>query len=326
MRRALPLALAALAALSCSGGDGAPAGGPAPGAAPGSRGATSAPEAPDWERPRALLALSGDDLARRLGSFEWTAAVEWTASRGGERRVRAVERHQVRQLADGAFRVLSELDPGLGEGSGTGREVVFAGGTTYARSLPAPFRARPTDRGRDARRARDETLGLAADVAALYGDALRLEPAGEVEVLGRRARRFTLALAPDAERPAPPPRPFPASGPDEDTRRRLAFLDGRLPLSVKGEVAFDAETGAPLRVRLDGALGVAGDRAARTAIQLSQQVKALGGKVAAVTAPENALPDARKPAGVADALEAAGLRKRADAEREERAAPADEAE
>jgi hypothetical protein len=39
-------------------------------------------------------------------------------------------------------------------------------------------------------------------------------------------------------------------------------------------------------------------------------VKALGGKVAPVAAPRGALPDARRPPGVAAALEAAGLKQK----------------
>ena len=53
----------------------------------------------DWDRPASALELGPEDVAARLGSFEWTAAVEWTiARREGEdaRRIRAVERHHVR--------------------------------------------------------------------------------------------------------------------------------------------------------------------------------------------------------------------------------------
>ena len=42
------------------------------------------------------------------------------------------------------------------------------------------------------------------------------------------------------------------------------------------------------------------------------QLKALGGEVTAVAAPKPALPDERKASGVANALEAAGLKKRGE--------------
>jgi hypothetical protein len=279
----------------------------------------------DFARPDAALALGADDVARRLGSFEWTAAVEWTVSRQGDdaQRVRAVERHRVRQSATGEFEVVADVDPGLGPGSETGKEVIFAGGTTYARAKPAPFRARPTDRGRDARRFRDESFFIAAQVLRLYGEALAVAPAGEVTVLGRPARRFKLSLVKGATPPAATPRPAGAPEPDPDTRRRLRFLEGRLPASADGELVLDAAHGVPLRVRLAGAFTVKDEPGVRATVELLAQVRAVGGEVAAIAAPKGALPDERKPAGVAAALDAAGLRKREDG-KAGRAEPADE--
>jgi hypothetical protein len=269
--------------------------------------------------PEASLALGPDEVARRIGSFEWTAAVEWSFSRPGDppARVHALERHRVRQSATGEFEVESEIDPGLGEGSLSGRTVIFVGGTTYARSRYAPFgrfRERPSDRGRDARRTRDESFGVLSDLARLYGPALAIAPEGEATVLGRAGRKYRLALAKQAAPPAPSAdgRVFPGGEPDADTRRRLAFLEGPLPLAADGELVLDAETGIPLRARLRGAFGVTGDRTARAQVEVVAQVRALGAAVGAVVAPQGALPDARKPPGVSGALEAAGLKERGE--------------
>jgi hypothetical protein len=64
-------------------------------------------------------------------------------------------------------------------------------------------------------------------------------------------------------------------------------------------------------VKLTATFSVEGDPAARASVEVVAQVKALGGAVAAVAAPK-ALPDERKPAGVTNALEAAGLKKRGE--------------
>jgi hypothetical protein len=271
----------------------------------------------DWSRPEAALAMDAGEAARRIGSFEWTAAVDWTVSREGDppRQVHVTERHRVRQAASGEFEAESELDPGEGPASRSGRTVVYAGGVTYARSLHAPFgafRTRPTDRGRDARRFRDESYGMLADLARLAGPAFRIEPAGDTTVQGRAARRFDLTLAKDAavEPAAMPPvdRVFGQGGPDEDTLRRLRFLEGQVPLAAKGELVADAATGAPLRVHLRATFGVRDDPKVRAQVELRGGVRALGGAVAAIAAPKDALPDERKPPGVSDALEAAGLK------------------
>lgn len=281
--------------------------------------------APDLGEPRRLLDLDADEAARRLGSLDWRGAVKLQVTRQGDSaaRVQQVERHRVRQLASGEFEVESELDGGGGPGAVTGKQVIWAGGMTYARSRFAPFRVRPTDRGRDARRYRDESFGLLADLARLYGPALVLTPAGEEQALGRPARRFTLALAPGPTAPpAPDGRAFGTGGPDADTRRHLAFLDGRVPVAASGELLLDAATGVPLRGTLRGAFSVKDDPRVRVQVEVTAEVRAVGEKVASVVAPKDPLPDARKPAGVAAALEQAGLKARD--RKAEAAEPADE--
>lgn len=319
--------LAVLVALSfaCSeGADGGAAGdrtGPAP----------APPAAFDWERPTAALDLLPEEIAGRLGSFEWTAALEWSVSREGDdaRRVRVVERHRVRQSASGEFEAGADVDPGLGPGSETGKEVVYAGGMTYARARFAPFRERPTDHGRDARRFRDESFLAARSIARLLGPSLELRPAGDTQVLRRPARKLSVALArgaPAAPRP-PAARAAPEAPLDEDTGRRRAFLAGLRAQSASGELVLDAATGAPLRVRLAAAFAVEGEPRARVSLELLAQVKALGAEVAAVVPPRGAQPDERKAAGVAGALEAAGLKKPAEEPEsgKGRAEPADDA-
>jgi hypothetical protein len=288
----------------------------------------AAPAVVDWERPAALLVLDAGEAARRVGSFEWSGAAAFTATTRADsgHRVHVSERHRVRQLGSGEFEVEAETDDERGPGGVVGKQVLFTGGLTYARARFAPWRERPTDHGRDARRFRDESFTLVGDLARLYGPALQLTAAGEGQLLGRPVKRYAVALA--AEAPASSagadPRVFPAGGADEETRRHLAFLDGRIPLSATGEVLFDAATGVPLKARLAGAFGVKDDPRVRVQVEASGEVKTLGAKVAAINAPKNALKDSRKPAGVAAALERAGLQTREKAGG--KAEPADEPE
>ncbi len=245
-RAALALGLAALAA--CSRGAPPPAGAD-PAAGPSAAGGPVA--GLDWDHPAALLAMDAGEAARRLGSLDWagTASFTVTTRADGATRVHVAERHRVRQSAGGEFEADAEIDEGRGPGGEAGKHVVFVGGLTYARAQFAPWRERPTDHGRDARRFRDESFTMAGDLARLQGPALVLTAAGEAQVLGRTARRFVVTLA--REVPATPaaadPRVFPAGGPDPETRRHLAFLDGRIPVAAGGEVLFDDRTGVPLR-------------------------------------------------------------------------------
>jgi hypothetical protein len=304
--RTTAIVLVLLLSAACSRRGGEARDGGAPSARPASA-------AFDWERPGTALSLSADEVTARLGSFDWSATVEWTVSREGEdaRRVHVVEHHRVHQAATGEFEVRAEVDPGQGPGALAGKEIVWTGGMTYARARFAAWRERPTDRGRDARRYREESFLAPRDVVALVGPGLELRPAGETAVLRRSARRFQVALGTGAA-PAPPPARPGDPAPDEDTSRRRAFLDGLRPQSATGEVLLDSASGAPLRVKLSATFAVANDPAARANVEVVAQVKALGGEVAAVAAPRPTLPDERKASGVANALEAAGLKKRGE--------------
>jgi hypothetical protein len=186
---------------------------------------------------------------------------------------------------------------------------------TYARALPAPFRERPTDRGRDARRFREDSFGLARSVAALCGPRLLLEASGRDALLGREGLRYQLSLGPEGAKGAAAPAPgFQAS--DPATALRQGFLRGAAPTAVRGELLVDAQTGAPLRVRLEATFAAPAGTDAQpgpaVSVVVASQVKALGGEVKAVAAPSAALPDERKPAGPSPALEAAGLKKRGE--------------
>ncbi len=305
----LPLTLAAVALLaSCSRGD------------PDARNRLFAREegrgtarAFDPAQPEAALAATADEVASRLGSFEWAGAVEWSVSRSPGAPLHVTEQHHVRQSSTGEFEVRADVDPGLGPSAVQGKEIRYVGGMTYARALPAPFRQRPTDRGQDARRFREDSFGLVRSVAAMIGPALRIEPEGGAVVMGRQALRYRLSLG----QVAPPkseaaPAGFQAK--DPDTAARQGFLKGATPRQAQGELLVDADTGAPLQARLSASFDAPPGPApgAQVTVVVSGQMQAFGGEVKAISAPAGALPDERKPAGPSTALEAAGLKKRGE--------------
>jgi hypothetical protein len=284
----------------------------------------AAPGPFDWSKPREALALGSDDAARRLGSYEWSATVRWTVHRG-DSAVHAIEQHVIRQAENGDFEVSLSIDPGLGKGEETGRYIIYSGRMTYARGRYAPWRERPTDRGRDARRFREESFGMLAEVANLVGPGLELVPREEASQSGRSAKRFSLRLAEGAKRAVPGAAPqYPNGGPDEDTKRRLAFLEGGVPVKAEGDLVADAQTGIPLGTRLKAIFQVEGKPDTRVELDLSAQVKSVSG-IGSIEPPKTPLLDERKARGVARALETAGLKRRdGGTQTKEAAEPADE--
>jgi hypothetical protein len=263
--------------------------------------------------------MDAGEVAARLGAFEWEANVAWTVMKASDpaHPIHVAEHHRLVQQPDGAFQVSADLDPGTWEGAQTGRTLIFDGKRTFARGRWSPgggaFRARPQDRGEEARRHRDESFGLADEVARLCGPALELAPAGELRVLTRDARRFSLRLG--LERPSPPTPPK-GPAPDEDTKRRLALLEGRVPQELSGELLADAQSGAPLAVRLRAVFGTRDDPAVRVEVQLDAAVTGVGDRVPPVGSPARIVAEPRAH-GVARALEAAGLRKKGEKPEEE---------
>ncbi|HET6440198.1 MAG TPA: hypothetical protein VFG59_19195 [Anaeromyxobacter sp.] len=279
----------------------------------------------DPAHPEAALSLDADEVARRLGSFDFTGAVDWSVSRNSGAPLHVTEEHRIRQSSTGEFEVQARVDPGLGPSAVEGKQIIFVDGLTYARSLPSPFRERPTDRGRDARRFREDSFGLIRDVAALVGPGLRLEKSGEETVLGRSALRYRFTFRREPGPASPAPAGFQAA--DPDTARRQGFLRGGVASDAQGELWLDARTGVPLRARLSASFTAPpADQAPgpQVVVAVSAQMKALGGEVTAVSAPAGALPDERKPSGPSSALEAAGLKKRGGEEAQPE--PTDEGE
>jgi len=274
----------------------------------------SAPASFDWSRPQASLAMDAGEVAARLGAFEWEATAIWTVVKANDptHPIRLSERHQLRQQKGGAFRVSTDLDPGTWQGAETGRTIVYDGQRTFARGRWTPargaFRDRPQDRGEEARRHRQESFGLAEQVARLCGPALELSPAGELRVLTRDARRFLVRLGPERPAPAPPPRGL---SQDEDTRRRLGLLEGRVPQELSGELVADAASGAPLSIHLRVVFGTRDDPTVRVELSLDADVTGTGDRVPPVVAPARIAPEPQAH-GVARALEAVGLRKKGE--------------
>jgi hypothetical protein len=280
----------------------------------------------DPAHPESALALDADQVSKRLGTFEWGGAADWTVAQPGGVTVHVTEQHKLRQVSSGEFEVRADVDPGLGPNAVSGKHVIWVNGMTFARALPAPFRERPTDRGRDARRYREDSFGMVRTIAALVGPALRIEANGSETILSREALRYRFTLA-DAAAPAAPPAPPGFLAKDPDTAARQGFLRGAAATKVEGELFVDAETGAPLRARLAATFAAPAQGKApgpKVTVVVSSKIAALGTDVKAVAAPSTALPDERKPAGPSAALQAAGLKKKG--EERQAAEPSDESE
>jgi hypothetical protein len=184
-------------------------------------------------------------------------------------------------------------------------------GKVYARNRYGTFRQRLRDRGMG-ERTRAELTGALRDVDALFQGRLQLVPEGTVTHEGRTAWKYEVKLGPPSE--ANPSRALPAlldpkGGRDETTRRRMAFFEHRVPKTLVGQVLVDADTSVVLKARLDGTLSVPAEKTSEGAdlrMSLESTISEIG-KDPALQPPQDFLPDADKPEGIADALDRFGI-------------------
>jgi hypothetical protein len=255
-----------------------------------------------------VLSMDAAEVVERLGPHTSTTdlSFEWS---GATRPVRLEEKRRIvagRGGVGGDFLVVQEnsRDQGL--------EVLRKDGKVYARSRYGQFRQRLRDRGM-AERVRSEVQGVMRDVDALFLGRVALAPKGTESLDGRSAWKYGVSLAPEApvlaSGPDLPAVAEPKGGRDASTLRRLRFHRERVPVSLQGEVWIDAETSVVLKAHLDGRLRVVAEGTEGTSNLALRVRTALSGvgKDAQLAVPENFLPDADKPVGIADALDRFGI-------------------
>jgi hypothetical protein len=257
---------------------------------------------------RRILGMDAAEVTERLGPHAYKAVVsyEWTA-----RDTPPVKLSETRTFRAGPGGVSGDFHGLLENTRDQGLEVMRVDGKVYARNRYGTFRQRLRDRGMG-ERTRAELTGAIRDVDALFQGRMLLEPQGTMTYEGRTAWRYVVKLGPKVEAGAPrelPPLLEPRNGRDETTRRRMAFFEHREPKSLDGEVLVDSETSVVLKARLDGYLSVPAEKtpeAAQLRMTLQSALTQIG-QDPKLKAPENFLPDADKPQGIADALDRFGI-------------------
>ncbi len=256
------------------------------------------------EIARRVLGMSAAEATERIGAHKFTAKItfEWS---GNNRNTRLVEE---RTLVAGPGGVSGDFHATQSNSSDQGFEVMRVKGAVYARSKYGKFRQRLRDRGM-AERVRNETYGAIRDFDALFKGRLKLTPAGTETIANRTAWKYTVSLGPpipEAPRQLPPVPPA-KNGPDDTTRRRLAFYELHEPRTLQGAVYVDSVTSVVLQTSLDGRLGVAADAGTADLWLVLKTSLTDIGTDPQLKAPTEFLPDQDKPLGIAAALERFGV-------------------
>ncbi len=255
-----------------------------------------------------VLGMGAAEMAERLGAHRFNAQVSFDWSTPSAAPVKLTE---TRLLEADARGVNGDFHAKVDNSEELGLEVIRVDGAVYARNRFGKFRLRRRDRGM-AERTREDVVAPLSELDALFDRRMKLLPQGSLTYEGRPVLRYAVALAtaaPQVPPPALPPQLSPKGGVDETTRRRQAFLKGKTPRSLKGEVLVDQATSVVLRASLDGRLDVPGQGKAPPAslrVMLDEKVTHIGQPVQ-LKAPPGALPDVDKPLGIADALDRFGI-------------------
>lgn len=260
---------------------------------------------------RRILGMDAAEVTERLGPhrFQSSVSYEWTSAEANP-----VKLTETRTFRAGPGGVSGDFHGVLENSRDQGLEVMRVGGQVFARNRYGPFRQRLRDRGM-AERTRTELTGAIRDFDSLFQGRIKLTPEGTVTHEGRTAWRYVVTLGPalEGDNARPLPKLFePKGGADESTRRRASFFAHRVPRSLDGEVLVDATTSVVLKARLDGRMGVPSEKtpeAAELRLTLESALSEVG-QDPKLQPPEDFLPDADKPQGIADALDAFGIERK----------------
>jgi len=255
-----------------------------------------------------VLTMGAAEMAERLGAHRFSAQVSFDWSTPQATSVKLTE---TRLLEADARGVNGDFHAKVDNSQDLGLEVIRVAGEVYARNRFGKFRLRKRDRGM-AERTREDVVAPLRELDALFDRRVKLVPQGTVTYEGRPVLRYEVALA--AAAPKEPAATLPAllqpkGGADETTRRRVAFLAGKSPRALKGEVYVDQATGVVVHATLDGRLEVpapGNPHPAALRVTLDEKVTRIGQPLQ-LKAPAGALPDVDKPLGIADALDRFGI-------------------
>ena len=259
---------------------------------------------------RRILNMDAAEVTERIGphTYKATLSYEWAGPQGTV----PVKLSETRTFRAGPGGVSGDFHGLLENSRNQGLELMRVGGKVYARSQYGTFRQRLRDRG-IAERTRAELTGALRDMDGLFRHRIQLRESGTVTYEGRTAWRYTVALDPNDSADTSglnlPPLLEPKGGRDGSTLRRQAFFTQRQPATLSGEVLVDAATSVVLKTRLDGRLSVPGSEhggAADLRISLESALSEIG-QDPKLQPPEDFLPDADKPQGIADALDRFGI-------------------
>ncbi len=260
------------------------------------------------DRIRRVWLMTAAEAAERLGPHHMASHVEFAWTKGAKQ-VSLDEDHALTFGSQGDFLAVLALGDKPGE-TKQGMEIERLGGHVWARARFGHFRERVRDRGA-AERYRDEVYGSLAALYQLFHGRVALINDGVVDSpSGRRAVKFTVALAqegttptndPGARVPAPV---YPKDGPDPHLRRELDLEGKGVPRSLEGTLLVDQETAAVLDATLRGSLDAPGDgnEKAQLEVTLDEHITDIG-KDPKLAPPKDALPDEGRPQGIAAALE-----------------------
>lgn len=265
--------------------------------------------AEDAALARRVLAIGTAEATERIGAHQYLARLSFDWSAGQVRHALS----ETRKLAAAPGGVSGDFHAVIENDRAQGMEVLRVKGEVFARSRYGKFRQRLRDRGM-AERAREEITSPLRDVNALFNGRLRLTADGTATHEGRTVYKYEVGLAPEAEAAAEsdvqlPELLAPRDGVDSSTQLRQAFFANREPKSLTGEVWVDDATQVVVKAQLSGRIAVAATKnapAAELKIALDSTVSDIG-KDPALKPPKEFLPDADKPAGIADALDRFGI-------------------
>ncbi len=187
------------------------------------------------------LARPYRDTVKALGPHTYTLDTATAVDEAGQRVTDLTDHTLIELGAKEAFHAL------YSNSADYGREILFLDGQLYLRPRYQRWHGRAPEVPDEPATVRDTFFEAIAATWDLLAPGTELTDAGTVQVVGRNGRKIIVKLA-----------PTPRTAATEPLAQRK-WREKRVVEAVAGEIVLDADTGAPLSVKLQGIVSFARD-------------------------------------------------------------------
>lgn len=196
--------------------------------------------------------LKAADATAILKGFNYTAKAKYVFKKG-DKTLTLNEQVKLKQAANGSFHLT------LTNNRQKGYEVIWTDKTLYQKMRHRPYRVVSKNID-DAHRWQQRAIGRWRSIVGIFGPYLALTQGGGTNLSGRSVYKYQIALTKEIQEMPKQKEGTAWAGKVPDATRGAAAKKPRIPMSARGQLWVDQESGLPLKVVFRGKYSIGGGK------------------------------------------------------------------